>query len=165
MGFELLPALAAGFVGTVVMTAMMSMAKTAGMTEMDMLLIQGAMVTGDRAKAKLIGLFTHVVMIGAIVFGSLYAILFSALDVSEGDAWWVGAVIGAAHGVVAGVAMAMMPAMHPRMGGQPRPGDPGVHLAAPGPFAKNYGPATPAGLVMVHVAFGLVLGLVYGWLV
>lgn len=33
-----------------------------------------------------------------------------------------------------------------------------------GIFAKNYGPMTPVGLLLGHVAFGLVVALVYGGL-
>lgn len=169
MTYEFWPAVIAGLVAGVVMTMLMTMMRKAGKTEMDMALLQGTMFTGDRGKARGIGLFSHVVMMSAIVFGSIYALLFMVLDVAAGSAWWVGAVIGVVHGMVAGMAMAMMPAMHPRMrasadatigGGASS----GVELDPPGFFARNYGAATPAGLVMAHLIYGLLVGLVYAWL-
>lgn len=165
MEFEFLPAIVAGFAGGAVMSLMMGMAKAAGMTEMDMALIEGAMFTGDPDKAKAIGMFVHLVMMSAIVVGSIYALLFAAFGVASGNAWWVGALIGVVHGIVAGVGFAMIPAMHPRMGTSPQPATSGVHLPPPGVFGKNMGAMTPAGVLMAHVLYGLVVGLVYGALV
>jgi hypothetical protein len=165
MEFDLLAAITGGFIGAVVMTLMMNGAKAAGMTSMDMVLMQGAMVTGDRKKAKGIGLVTHLVMMGAIVLGSIYAWLFSLLDVAPEDLWWVGALIGVVHGIIAGMAMAMMPTMHPRMGGDADTAGDEIHLRSPGLFGKNHGKMTPVGIMMAHIVYGLVVGLVYGWLV
>lgn len=149
------------------MTLMMTAMNKAGKTAMGMALLQGAMFTGDPGKAKGIGLFTHLVMMSAIVFGSIYAVLFSWLDTAPANAWWVGALAGVVHGIVAGLAMAMIPAMHPRVhagasvhGGAHAP----VELAPPGLFAKNYGAATVPGIVMAHAVYGLVVGLVYALL-
>ena len=168
MGYEFWPAVLAGLAGGLVMTAMMIAMQKAGKTTMDMVLIEGSMFTGDRGKAKAIGLMMHLVVMGALVIGSIYALLFAWLDVDSGNAWWVGAVIGLAHGLLAGVAMAMMPAMHPRMhaGATTAPAAAGspVELEPPGMFAKNYGAATPPGLVMAHVVYGLIVGLVYALL-
>jgi hypothetical protein len=167
MGFELWPALVAGFAGGMVMTAMMTMMRKAGKTEMDMALLQGAMFTGDAGKARAIGMFTHLVMMSAVVFGSIYALLFAWFGISAGNAWWVGAAIGLVHGLIAGMAMAMMPMMHPRMSsGTPATAGSGsaLRLEPPGLFAKNYGSATPPGVVMAHIVYGLVVGLVYGLL-
>ncbi|WP_100497891.1 hypothetical protein [Geodermatophilus chilensis] len=109
----------------------------------------------------------HLVVMSALVFGSIYALLFAWFDVGSGNAWWIGALIGLVHGLMAGVVMAMMPAMHPRMTATATagsPSGPAVELKPPGPFAKNYGAATPPGVVMAHVIYGLVVGLVYALL-
>lgn len=37
-----------------------------------------------------------------------------------------------------------------------------VRIAEPGLFGINYGRGTPMGLLMGHVAYGLVVALVYG---
>lgn len=166
--FEIGPALAAGFVASVVMTLMMTGAKAAGMTGMPpMPLVMGAMFSGDRKKAMAVGGMAHFVMMGTIVFGLAYAAAFAALDE---DAWWVGALIGAVHGLVVGVvAMPMMPSMHPRMSDDlPGPGGQTVvetagevQLAAPGLLGARWGGMTPLGLVMGHAVYGVVLALVY----
>ncbi len=169
MTFNLLAALVAGLAGTIAMTAMMRGATAMGMTNMpSMTLIQGTMFTDDPDKANRIGVATHVVMMGTIVFGIGYALVFSALGEAS---LLTGALLGLGHGIVAGLAMAMMGSMHPRMtapttatraegdvltvtGGE-------TTLVEPGIFAKNYGPMTPVGLVIGHVVFGAVVALVY----
>ncbi len=169
MTFNLLAALLAGLAGTIAMSAMMRATTAMGVTDMpSMTLIQGTMVTDDVGTANRIGVLTHVVMMGTIVFGIGYTALFTLL----GDASVLtGALIGLGHGIVAGLAMAMMGSVHPRMtaptattrsegdvltitAGQ-------ATLVEPGIFAKNYGPMTPVGLVLGHVLFGVVVALVY----
>jgi hypothetical protein len=174
MEFEFWPALVAGFVGGAVMSMLIAMMRKAGKTEMDMALIEGSMLSGDRDKAKAIGAFMHLVVFSALIIGSIYAWLFDVFGVSEGNAWWVGALFGVLHGILGGLLMGMIPAMHPRMRGGVEsgrveqvggPSDGALLLKPPGVFAKNYGSATPPGVLMVHVAYGLVVGLVYGLLV
>lgn len=165
--FNIGAALLAGFIGSIAMTILMQMSGAMGMTRMPaMPLIQGSMVTGDPSRAKKIGLVTHILMMGTVVFGLIYAALFVVFD----DAGALtGILIGLAHGIVAGIAMAGMGSMHPRMeapslsGQQPAVTERGgeVRLLEPGLFAKNYGPMTPMGLVIGHVVYGLVVALVY----
>jgi hypothetical protein len=171
--FEFWPAVVAGLAGGAVMSAMIAMMRKAGKTEMDMALIEGSMFSGNRSTAKAIGMFMHLVVFSALIIGSIYAWLFDAFGVDAGDAWWVGALFGIVHGVIGGLVMGMIPAMHPRMRGGAQsdavrgPGgraDGGVLLKEPGVFAKNYGKATPPGVLTVHVVYGLVVGLVYAWL-
>lgn len=164
--FNVGAALVAGLAGAVAMTLLMQMSAAMGMTRMpSMALIQGLMMTGDESKAKAIGTFTHLIMMGTVVFGLAYAALFTAF----GDAGvGTGLVIGVAHGIVAGVVMIMFGAMHPRMDA-PVSGQTEVvtrhagetRITAPGLFAKNYGPMTPMGLIIGHAAYGLVVALVY----
>jgi len=165
MGFDFWPALLAGIAGGAVMSGMMTAMRKAGKTSMDMALLEGAMVTGDPGKAKAIGLVIHLVMISGLVFGSVYALLFAAFSVAPINAWWVGAVFGVVHGVGAGLAMGRMQMVHPRMPQAAGVGHTGgLRLDPPGPFAKNYGTATPPGVIMTHVAYGAVVGLVYALL-
>jgi hypothetical protein len=172
--FDLLAALAGGLVATLVMTAMMQMATRGGMTDMPpMPLVLGSMVSGDRKTATTIGGLLHFVMMGTVVFGIVYGSLFTAFD---DDSWWVGLLIGVVHALIVGVMfMPMMPKMHPRMSVQPvGAGTPDdgrtvavddrgeVTVAAPGVLGKNWGAMTPAGFVMGHAVYGLVLALIYG---
>lgn len=168
MEFSLIAGWIAGLIATIAMTAMMQASKKAGMTNMPgMPLIQGAMMSDDPATAKKIGMFTHVVVMGTFVFGSLYAAIFATLGSSS---WIAGIVIGLIHGLIAGgVAMPMMGNVHPRMEGAAAfTGDTtweadgqDLRIAAPGFFGRNYGGMTPMGIVMGHVIFGLVLALTY----
>ncbi len=168
MDFEFWPAALAGLAGGLVMSALMALMRKTGETEMDMALIEGSMFTGNRGTAKVIGLMMHLVVMSALVIGCIYALLYTWLDVDSRNAWWVGALIGTAHGLIGGVVMAILPAVHPRMhadataGGQS--GSP-VVLKPPGLFAKNYGNATPPGVLISHIAYGMSAGAVYGWLV
>lgn len=167
MEFAFWPALVAGAAGGLVMTVLMTMMRKAGATRMDMELLQGTMFTGDKSKARAIGLFTHVVMMSGLVLGSLYGLVFALFGTEPGDAWWIGAVLGLVHGLIAGLVIAMVPAIHPRIdsGGARGDRDRGeVRLDPPGIYGKNYGAMTPPGVIMAHVIYGLVVGLVYAWL-
>lgn len=99
MDLELVPALVAGFTGTVAMTAMMMMGKSMGMTSMDIALITGGMMTDDEAKARRIGMMIHLVIMGTIVFGIGYGLLFQAFDSTSVV---TGVLIGVVHGLVVG---------------------------------------------------------------
>jgi hypothetical protein len=63
--FNALAALVAGLAGTIVMTAMMTVASKAGMTRMPpMPLVMGSMMSGDRHKAMVIGGMLHYIVTG-----------------------------------------------------------------------------------------------------
>lgn len=164
--FDLVAALVGGLVATVVMTGMMTMAASMGVTDMpSMPLISGSMVTGERAAATRIGAVVHYLVMGTIVFGIAYGLLFTTFD---NDSWWIGALSGLVHGAIVGVVfMPMMPLMHPRMrrelvdAGASANGE--VEIVAPGLLGKNWGVMTPVGMLMGHAVYGLVLALVYGW--
>lgn len=156
--FDLGPALVAGFVATLGMTAVLMGGRSMGMTSMDMPLIIGGMVSDDEANARRVGMVVHVLMMGTIVFGVLYGLLFTLFD---SDAAVTGLLIGVVHGVIFGaMVLPMMPAVHPRM----KASSGGFVLEAPGAFGVNYGGATLLGIVMAHGVYGLVLALVYGGL-
>jgi hypothetical protein len=167
MEFDVLAALFAGFVGTVAMTALLRASIALRATNMPpMPLIQGALLTDDPRRAKLIGMITHFVVMGTIVFGLSYAAIFTAI----GSAGWLpGAVLGLVHGVAAGTFMLVMGRTHPRMeaasyftGSQTWRHDAGhLRIASPGIFGYNYGTMTPVGLLTGHLAYGFVVGLTY----
>ncbi|MEU3199388.1 hypothetical protein [Streptomyces sp. NPDC006996] len=155
MEFAVGPALLAGLAGTVAMTAAMMMGRVMGMTSMDIALISGGMLSGDERRARLIGMGIHVVVMGTVVFGLLYAAVFHWFDSAS---WLVGLVTGLIHGLVVGaMAMPMMAAVHPRMRGT---GD-GFRLDTPGFMGVRYGKGTPMGLLVGHAIYGVVAALVY----
>lgn len=156
--FQIGPALVAGFVGTVAMTGVMMMGRASGMTSMDMPLMIGGMLTDDESKARRLGMAVHILMMGTVVFGTIYGLLFTALD---SDAVLTGLVIGVLHGLVFGVmVLPMMPALHPRM----KVSSDGFHLEKPGVLGVSYGKGTALGIVMAHAVYGLVVALVYAGL-
>ncbi|UQA91104.1 hypothetical protein [Streptomyces halobius] len=151
--------LVAGLAGTVVMTAVMMTGRAMGMTNMDIALLTGGMMTGDKKRARILGMMLHFVMMGTVVFGLLYAAVFHWLG-SAGAL--TGVLVGLAHGLMVGMmAMPMMAAAHPRMQG----GSGGFTLAAPGFMGVGYGKGTPIGLLVGHMLFGLVAALVYAAMV
>lgn len=149
------PAILAGVVGALAMLAVIYGGKAMGMTSMDLLRTLGTMVspkaTGSTVYAT--GLMMHVMM--GLAFGLVHAGLLHALDPStNGEAVVLGLVLGAVHGMLVTVAMPMMLTMaHPLV----RAGD----APAPGIVMTGFGKMTPMGIVMAHVAFGVVAGAVY----
>jgi len=108
-------------------------------------------------------------MMGTVVFGVAYALMFDAAGSSSPA---TGLVVGLAHGVLVGLIMPVMPMMHPRMerslvtvgagsGTVGRTPDGEVRLAEPGFFGRGWGAMTPFGILMGHAVFGVVLALVY----
>ncbi|MCZ7525616.1 MAG: hypothetical protein M5U14_04040 [Acidimicrobiia bacterium] len=197
MSFELLPALVAGVVATLAMTAGFAVMRATGRTTIDFPLILGTMVTGDATRARAAGFVTHVLVMGGLAFGSLYAGLFDWVGAEGSETWLYGVAFGSLHGGIAGFGLAALPAVHPRMRanageewpdttvfrespepvpptdkpvrGEPRgslvaPERPQLTLRAPGPFGAEYGSMTPIGLVLGHLAYGLVFGGLYGTL-
>lgn len=162
MEFVLWAALLSGFIATLVMTVMIKMSAAAGMTEMPSFeLMTGSMMSGDEKTAKAIGAMIHYVMMGTVVFGIIYALLFQAFDSAS---WLTGLAIGIVHGFVVGVMfMPMMPAMHPRMGEPAVVGEQSgeVRLSSPGVMGKNWGSMTPMGVLMGHAVYGVVVALLY----
>lgn len=174
MEFELGPALVAGFVATVVMSALVTMSKRMGLTDMPPFpLVTGTMFSGVEDKARRIGGLIHYGMMGTVVFGVAYALVF---DAAGSASWAAGLVTGLAHGVLVGLIMPMMPLMHPRMerslatvgagsGTVGHTPDGEVRLAEPGFFGSGWGAMTPFGILMGHAVYGLVVALVYDALI
>lgn len=144
-------AIIAGIIATAVMTVLMYMGKAMGMP-MDMPRMLGLMFTepGNGGMVYTLGMVAHFMM--GIIFAIIYALLFEVFGISANWLW--GALFGAVHGTVAGMAFGMMPAMHPRMGE-------GQELAAPGYFGTNYGSMVPMGVIILHIVFGILVGIIY----
>jgi uncharacterized membrane protein YagU involved in acid resistance len=171
MEFEVFPALVAGLAGTVVMSAMMGMAASMGLTKMPaMPLVMGSMVTGDRVTATRFGAVIHYLMMGTVIFGLVYAALFTALDDASVT---TGAIVGVVHGLALGlIGLPMIPSVHPRVSSTPAAAGAEVitvdggqlTISAPGLFGSKWGRMTPVGIVAGHLVFGVVVALVYTWL-
>ncbi len=155
MEFEFGKALIGGLIGTVAMTMVMYMGSMMGM-KMDMPMTLGTMLLPRGGAAWGLGLMAHLMM--GMVFFIIYAVLFKAFGIQSGVIGW-SALFGAVHSLVAGIAFGMMPALHPRMVSGPDAGT--DRVPAPGFMGAKMGPMGPMGVVVVHVAYGLVAGAIY----
>jgi hypothetical protein len=141
-------AFVAGVIGGAVMSALMWMGRLMGMpANLEMML--GTMATDPGTTAWIIGLVMHLTISGFI--GLIYGWAFEHITHRAG--WLVGAAFGIVHTIPAGLAMGMMPMMHPRM---PTP------IMPPGSFMSAMGAMGVLAELMLHLAYGAVVGAVYG---
>ncbi len=89
----------------------------------------------------------------SIVFGLIHGAVFAALDIDSAEAAW-GLLFGLGHWAAVGMALGMLPLMHPRI----RSGE----IDAPGFYALSYPPMTAMGFLMLHLAFGVIVVVLYG---
>ncbi|MEP7206940.1 MAG: DUF6789 family protein [Casimicrobiaceae bacterium] len=130
--------LMAGFVGTVVLSAIMMIKAAMGfMPQLDVIGMLSNMLGGSRAT----GWLAHFV-IGTVIWGLLYTAVFGAAP--DGH-WWRGIVLGIAAWLM------MMVVVMP--------------MAGAGLFGMSMGIVAPVMTLMLHVVYGWVLGAVYGTLV
>ena len=150
------PALAGGFVGTLVLTTVLRTASEFHLTRMDLPFLLGTAITGDRARAKAIGYLAHFVM------GQLFALAYYAVFLALGrHDWWLGALFGLGHGLFAGTVLinVLLPMVHPRMGTPLTDAGTVALLEPPGFMARNYGLRTPVVSLFAHVAYGTIIAV------
>jgi len=146
-----------GFVGTVVLTTMLSASQALGMTRLNVPFLLGAAFAGDRDRAKAIGFVVHL----------LDGWLFSLLYVAAFQAWHratiaLGVVVGLVHAAfVLVVVMGLLPAVHPRMASEQAGPTELRSLEPPGFLALHYGAQTPVSIIAAHAVFGAILGAFY----
>ncbi len=152
--------LAGAALGTVVLTTGLRVAQEVGWTRMDIPLLLGTAFSGDRRHAAVIGYAVH--FLNGLLFSLLYAAVFVAVD---GASWWLGALLGFVHAAFAGGALVnvLLPAVHPRMGTPATDSKETPILEPPGFLLANYGRATGAVTVAMHVVYGAIIGLFAAW--
>jgi hypothetical protein len=148
-------ALAGGFVGTLVLTAGMSLATEMRKTRIDLPFLLGTAFSRDRIRARALGYALH--FVAGLVFASIYFAIFSAIDEAS---WWLGALFGLVHAIFAGTALVnlLLPLVHPRMATPFSAADSAPLLEPPGFLLLNYGASTPVVMVIVHVIYGAIVG-------
>jgi hypothetical protein len=148
-------AMAGGFVGTLVLTTFLRAGSEVGLTRMDLPFLLGTAFTADRARAKAVGYGLH--FVAGQAFAATYYLVFVAIDESS---WWLGGVFGLVHGLFAGTALVstLLPLVHPRMGMPDTAADSNPLLEPPGFLLLNYGRSTPLVTVLVHAAYGAIVG-------
>jgi hypothetical protein len=146
-----------GFVGTIVLTGIMSTSQGARLTRMSLPYMLGSMTTPSRDRAKLIGIGIH------LVVGWLFALIYAAAFESwERATWWAGSAIGLVHALfVLTAGMALLPSLHPRMASEEQGPTPTRQLEPPGILALYYGRQTPIVVLAAHLVYGGILGLMY----
>ncbi len=138
----------AGVLGGAVMIALLITARIVGLTDLNIAVTLGSMITREvTATTWTLGFFMHLVISGLIAL--LYAAAFEAIRRST---WWLGVGGGIVHTAIAGLVMLLFPAIHPII--------PDV-IAAPGAFAANYGAATVATFIVLHLIYGALVGGLY----
>ena len=144
-----------GFAGTVVLTSLLAASQGMGLTRINLPFLLGTMFTPDRERARLVGFGVH--LVNGWVFAAIYAATFAHLQRAT---WWLGAAIGLVHSLfVLLAAMPALPSLHPRMASEEQGPTPTRQLQPPGFLALNYGRRTPLSVVVAHVAYGIILGL------
>ena len=146
-----------GFVGTIVLTTIMSGSQGLGLTRMSLPFLIGTIVTPNRDRAMLFGTLIH--LLDGWLFALLYVAAFESWHRSN---WALGGGIGLLHGaVVLIVAMPLVPAVHPRMVSEHSGPTPNRQLQPPGFLALHYGRRTPLVTMLAHLTYGIILGSFY----
>ena len=118
--------------------------------KMDLLKLMGTMMMPLSRFTYPVGLMLHLSM--SIVFALIHVVLYDAFDINSAFAAW-GILFGLGHALISGVGFGLMPMMH-------RGIKDGI-VEAPGFMALSYPSATTSGFVMVHVLFGVLVGVFY----
>jgi hypothetical protein len=147
-----------GLLATGLLTTLLRASQAFHLTRMDVPFLLGTMLTGDRDRAKILGVVMH------FINGWWMALLYGAFFHGFGFAtWWLGALMGLAHALfVLIVIFPLLPVVHPRMASEFQGPDPTPLLEPPGFLAANYGYQTPLATILAHIAYGTVLGAFYG---
>ena len=146
---NIIGAIEAGLVGTVVMSMVIAMAPQMGMPKMAIWEMLSTMFNKEGNVG--LGWIMHFMM------GAIFAIIYAALWAAGiGSATWVsGVVFGAVHWLAAGLMIGGVPMMHA--------GVKAGTVKAPGVYMMSAGGMMAfVGGLIGHVIYGLVVALVYG---
>jgi hypothetical protein len=142
----------AGLLSGAIMSAVlyMGIAMMPNQMKMNLFYMLGTMMLREKMMVYLAGAMAHAVM--SIVFALAHVGVYQALDLDSNLPAW-GLLFGFVHFMISGMAFGMMPMMHAGI----RSGA----VQAPGMFAMNYPRATTAGFLMLHLVFGVLVGVFY----
>ena len=150
MGHNSLAAIVGGLGGALVTSAVLFVARVLNLTELNPGLINGTLITANASTAAwTLGFGIH------LLAGLLFALVYLAIFMRLGRwGWGIGAIIGLLHGLLSGTVMAVLPRFHPLMDtGAASP------IPAPGFVGIHYGSITAILFVLLHIAFGAIVGL------
>ncbi len=147
--------LAGGAVGATLVAAGYRIAQELGWTRMDIPFLLGTIFTESRRLGSVLGYAAH------LLLGLLFSLLYAAVFVATGLAsWWFGLLLGAVHASFVGGALTnlLLPAIHPRMGTAWSDAEETPLLEPPGFMLVNYGRGTMAVTLVLHLAYGAIVG-------
>jgi hypothetical protein len=148
-------ALVGGLVGTVVLTSGLRIAQELGWTRMDIPLLLGTVFSDSRSRASVIGYVLH--FANGLAFALVYYGAFRAVGHAG---WGFGAALGVVHAAFSGgvLVTVLLPAVHPRMGTPWSDAEETPLLEPPGFMLVNYGRRTALWTLVVHIAYGAIVG-------
>ncbi len=142
-------AILAAILGCIVVLLVVWLAGRLTNADSDLSALAGAVVTaGNDPAAWLVGLAIQIVI--AMLAALVYAALFEGVTRRAGAL--VGLAIAVPHAVIAGLVVGFLPAAPLA----------GAGIMPPGAFLEYRGLWCVAGFVAAHLAFGAILGAVYG---
>jgi hypothetical protein len=146
---NVISAIVAGVIATLVMTIMMALAPKLGFPKMDIVAILSTMFS--KKSNLVLGWMMHLMM--GVIFTLIYSFLWTN---GIGSATWLyGLIFGAVHWLIVGIIMAMIPMLHVGI----RSGT----VKAPGMYMTGNGGGVMAfiGGLMGHMVFGFVAAVIY----
>lgn len=146
-----------GLVATVAMTTILHGSQLLGLSRLSLPFMFGAVFTGDRSRANVIGYGVYI--LGGLLFAFGYFALFATLGYGS---WWLGGIFGVLHGLVLlGVFLPFLPYVHPRIATEYDGPTAKRRLEPPGPLGLNYGRRTPLTTLAGQAVYGALLGFGY----
>ena len=146
-----------GFGATVVLTTLLAGSQGLGLTRMNIPYMLGTWFTPSRDRARMFGFLVHV--LNGWIFSLVYVLAMHAAHRFDG---WFGAAVGLVHGAfVLMVGLPTLPGLHPRMASEQRGPTVVRQLEPPGFLGLNYGLRTPLSVLISHVVFGAMIGVLY----
>jgi hypothetical protein len=139
----------------VILTSGLRLAQELGWTRMDLPLLLGTIFSEDRSRASVVGYAVH--FANGLLFSLVYAAIFAAVGTAG---WGLGLALGGVHAIFAGGGLVngLLPAVHPRMGSPWTDAEETPLLEAPGFLLLNYGRATAVVTLLLHLAYGAIVG-------
>ena len=142
-------AIAAGVLGTVIVIVVVWIGGLVAGHDADLCALLGASILADRGMWPwLLGAALQVVI--GVVAAIVYAAIFEWVTRRAGGV--VGFLVALGHSVIAGLAVGFLPATHLIE----------AATAPPGAFMEYRGPFVVVAFVIAHLAFGTLIGLLYG---
>lgn len=146
-----------GFAATLLLTTSLALCRGQGLTRMDFSLLLGSIFTYNRERAKVYGFLMH------FFIGWMFSFLYIFAFMLTGHSLlWFGPMLGMIHAIfLLSVGMWILPAFHPRMANEEFGPEPTRQLEPPGYLALNYGRSTPISVLVSHMIYGGILGMLY----